>query len=118
MPNEFENIVEDIGHGIEVAAEDAAKVVTVTVTFAEKAAKVFEAIVTGEGQGKAILTQLATYGAAIGADTVAAIAKDGLSAASDATDAEAVVTLLTYFENTVMPYIETEYQSITAAAAE
>jgi hypothetical protein len=108
MANEFEKVVEDVGHGIKVAAEDVVKF----PSFVVKAAAVLETAIKDQPEVKAVLTSLVQQGESIAVSVTTDVAGKGLNLAADAATLALVESFFVYFKSTVIPMIENIYGEI------
>ncbi len=100
------NIIKNIGHGIEVAAIDVAKVAECPVTFLIHAEKVIVSAIKDQPEIKAAVLELIKQAETVIADVAKAGSADGINLEDDAqalTDAEA---FFTYFKYTFVPLVE------------
>lgn len=110
----MENVFEEIGHGVKVAAEDTAHIVKEAVLFPAKAIAVVDTCISDYPELKPVFTQLVTEGSTIAGDVAKDYSEKGLDLADDEATLSAVKAFFTYFTGTVIPAIEKVYGQLNA----
>ena len=110
------NPLKTIGHGIEVAAIDAARIIAWPFTHAAKFAKILGEALSDEPAVKTATVQLVTLAEAVIKDGGLDYETKGLNIVNDMQTVADIKAFFTYFEATFLPAVEKAYKAIEADA--
>lgn len=108
------NPIQEVGHAIEVAAEDVAKAVAYPVKFLVKAEKVIASAIHDQPAIKSAVLDLVKQADTVVTDIGTDVAAKGLNLTSDAKTLADAEAFFTYFRDTFIPLVEQVYGEVAA----
>jgi ABC-type transporter Mla subunit MlaD len=110
-------VIDKIGHDIEVAGKDVAHVVEWPFARASQMVSTLTAAINQGPAVRAAIVGLVQQAEAVDADAVAVLAAKGVDVGEDVATLQAVAALFAYFKNSFLPVVEAAYKDIQSAIA-
>lgn len=108
------NPIQEIGHGIKVAAVDVAKGIEYPISFLVKAESVITSAIKDQPEIKSAVISLITQAESVIGDVATASAAKGINLASDAKALSDAESFFEYFKSTFIPLVEAVYKEVAA----